>query len=106
MVPIGNLGGDENMAVYDVSLSRMVQKNRTLSWGTPISGQSDSGVDFVAGSGFPDVEACGHLNLDDLWCDDEELVSPVIRRRGTRYKQLFVAFDQYIYSDSNSKTLS
>lgn len=89
-VPIGNLGEDENMALYDVGLSRLIQKNRTLSWGSPIPGHSDSGLDFVAGSGegsFPDIESCGQLtNQEDIWCDDDELISPVIRRQGESFQ--------------------
>jgi DNA polymerase epsilon subunit 1 len=90
-LPVGNMGEDENLALYDVGLSRLIQKNRTLSWCSPIPGQSDSGIDFVPSSdgvAFPGIETSGQLsNQDEIWCDDDELVSPVIRRQG-EYKVL------------------
>lgn len=85
-IPVGNLGEDQNISLYDVSLSRVVQKNRTLSWGCPLSGKCDMGLGFLPGSDggyFPSVEACAQIsNQDELWSEDDELVSPVIRRQG------------------------
>ena len=85
-LPVGNLGNDENLSLYDVSLSRFIQKNRTLSWASPLLGTSDRGLDFLPASGggsFPDAGGCAQLtNQDEIWCDDDELVSPVIRRQG------------------------
>ena len=86
-IPVGNLGSDENLSLYDVSLSRFIQKNRTLSWASPLPGNSDRGLDFLPasrGGSFLDSGGCGQLvNQDEIWCDDDELVSPVIRREGT-----------------------
>lgn len=85
-IPLGNLGTDENLALYDVCLSRFIQKNRTLSWASPFRGRCDSGLDFLPhadGGTFPDIEGCGQLaTQDEIWCDDDDLVSPVIRRQG------------------------
>jgi DNA polymerase epsilon subunit 1 len=85
-VPVGNLGDDENLALYDVSLSRFVQRNRTLSWGSPLHGKSDTGLDFLPtseGGVFPAIGASAHvLNEDEIWADDDDLISPVIRKKG------------------------
>ena len=85
-IPVGNLDEDEHKTVYDVGLTRLIRKNRTLSWATPASGRSDLGVGFLPsseGRGFrtADTSAMQH-NQDDLWNDENELVSPVIRRPG------------------------
>ena len=95
-VPLGNLGDDENVALYDVSLSRMIKKNRTLSWASAVPGRPDLGVKFLPsleGGMFPSVDAdASTYNQEEIWGDDEELVSPVIRRPGC-YRSICVDID-------------
>jgi DNA polymerase epsilon subunit 1 len=85
-IPLGNLGDDENVALYDTSLSRLIEKNRALSWASRVPGKPDVGENFVPssdGGTFPVVDAGSVLySQDDIWEDDDELVSPVIRRPG------------------------
>jgi DNA polymerase epsilon subunit 1 len=94
-VPIGNLGDDENTAVFDVGMMRLSEKNLALSWANTM-GRPDLGVDFVPtsdGGHFP--ISSGETNSytqDDVWGDDNELVSPVIRKPGT-YRSICVDVD-------------
>ena len=111
-LPIGNFGEDENLALYDVSLSRMIAKNRTLSWGSPIPGRSDNGMDFLPssdGGTFPDIESSGQIaSQDEIWADDDDLVSPVIRRPGC-YRSVCVDIDVHdlaIAALSDTSTVS
>lgn len=95
-VPLGNLGADENTLVYDVSLSRLIQKNRALSWASLTPGRPDVGVNFIPsadGGTFPTVDANATLySQDEVWGDDDALVSPVIRRPGC-YRSICVDID-------------
>jgi len=95
-VPLGNLGVDENAALYDTSLSRLIQKNRALSWASPSTGRPDLGVDFLPASDggmFPSLDAGSYMyNQNEIWGDDDELVSPVIRRPGC-YRSICVDID-------------
>ena len=94
-LPVGNLGDDENFALYDLGFSRMLQKNRSLSWGSAISGQPDLGTNFLPsanGSVVPNMVGVTSINQDELWGDDDELVSPVIRRPGC-YRSVCVDID-------------
>jgi len=95
-VPVGNLGADENTTVYDVSLSRLIQKNRALSWASLTPGRPDVGVNFMPspdGGSFPSNDASPtQYSQDEIWGDDDELVSPVIRRPGC-YRSICVDID-------------
>jgi DNA polymerase epsilon subunit 1 len=95
-VPLGNLGDDENVALYDVSLARMIKKNRALSWASTVPGRPDLGVNFLPsseGSLFPSIDSgASSYNQEEIWGDDEELVSPVIRRPGC-YRSICVDID-------------
>lgn len=95
-IPVGNIGADENLSLYDVQLSRFIQNSRALSWASPVAGSCDSGLEFLpSGNGgtFPDVGTCAKfVNQDEIWCDDDELVSPVIRREGC-YRSVCVDID-------------
>ena len=86
-VPIGNLGNDEALALYDVSFGRQLAKSRALTWASELPGFPDLGVNFLpspCGGDFPSEEQSGLLsNQNELWGDDDdELASPVIRRPG------------------------
>lgn len=95
-VPLGNLGEDENTLVYDVLLLRLIQKNRTLSWASLTPGRPDVGVNFMPspeGGVFPAVDVNSTLfSQDEIWGEDDELVSPVIRRPGC-YRSICVDID-------------
>jgi len=95
-VPLGNLGTNENTTLYEMSLSRLVQKNRALSWASLTPGRPDVGVGYLPssdGGHFPvnDVSPAQY-SQDEIWGDDDELVSPVIRRPGC-YRSICVDID-------------
>lgn len=86
-LPIGNLGDEENYTLYDVGLARMLKKNRAVSWAAKRSGQPDLGGSVIPsseGTFRAPIPTSGiqSLNQDDVWGDDEEIVSPVVRRPG------------------------
>jgi DNA polymerase epsilon subunit 1 len=85
-VPIGNLGNDEALALYDVSFGRQLVKSRALSWASELPGFPDVGVNFLPSATGGDVPLEGQngilVNQNELWGDDDELASPVIRRPG------------------------
>ncbi|OEU13384.1 DNA/RNA polymerase, partial [Fragilariopsis cylindrus CCMP1102] len=96
-LPIGNLGDEENFTLYDISLTRMLQKNRAVSWASPVSGRPDLGASFFPSSDGkfrPSIQLAGSsdVNSEDIWNDDNELLSPVIRRPGS-YRSLCVDID-------------
>lgn len=95
-VPLGNLGKEENTIVYEISLSRLIQKNRALSWASFIPGRPDVGVDFIpnasGGCSTPVELSRSQYNRDEIWGDDNELVSPIIRRPGC-YRSICVDID-------------
>jgi DNA polymerase epsilon subunit 1 len=95
-VPLGNLGEDEKSVVYDVSLARLLQKNRALSWANQTPGRPDVGVSFMSLSEECVVTSFDsshtHFSQDEIWGDDDELVSPVIRRPGC-YRSICVDID-------------
>lgn len=86
-IPIGNLGSDEALALYDVSFGRQLVKSRALTWASELPGFPDLGVNFLpspSGGDFPSESESGLLaNQNELWGDDDdELASPVVRRPG------------------------
>jgi DNA polymerase epsilon subunit 1 len=96
-LPVGNLGDEENFALYDVGLARMLQKNRALLWASPFSGRPDLGASFIPSSEGkirPSIQMARALSVDhdDVWGDDDELVSPVVRRPGC-YRTICVDID-------------
>jgi DNA polymerase epsilon subunit 1 len=94
-VPLGNLGDDENNMVFDVSLCRLIQKNRALSWASCTPGHPDLGVKCIQSDGcmFPTYEARDmSCNQEEIWGDDDELISPIIRRPGC-YRSICVDID-------------
>lgn len=97
-IPIGNLGGDEHFTLYDISLSRMLQKNRAISWASTVPGCPDLGATFFPSSSdgkfrpLIQIAETSVENNEEVWSDDNELVSPVIRRPGT-YRSLCIDLD-------------
>jgi hypothetical protein len=45
--PIGNLGNDEALALYDVSFGGQLVKSRALTWASELPGFPDLGVNFL-----------------------------------------------------------
>ena len=95
-IPLGNLGDDENTAVFDVGMMRMIEKNLAVSWANTMPGRPDLGVEHVPsseGGQFPlSVGELNSFTQDDIWGDDNELVSPVVRKPGT-YRSICVDVD-------------
>jgi DNA polymerase epsilon subunit 1 len=96
-LPVGNLNDDENFTLFDVGLSRMLQKNRALSWASSAHGRPDLGAAFLHsedGTATPSSDTAGAqlVSQDDIWGDDDALISPVIRRPGC-YRSLCVDID-------------
>eukprot|EP00980_Cylindrotheca_fusiformis_P026149 scaffold15472_cov117-Cylindrotheca_fusiformis.AAC.13 len=86
-LPIGNLGEEANYTLYDIGLARMLKKNRAISWASQQHGRPDLGEAFVSsseGSARPPIQMMGmqSINHDDIWGEDEQVVSPVVRRPG------------------------
>jgi DNA polymerase epsilon subunit 1 len=95
-LPVGNLGEDENLTLYDVGLSRMLQKNRALSWASR-SGQPDLGSSLLPSIDgkvvcSSDLAGAACVNQDEIWGDADELRSPVVRRPGC-YRSVCVDID-------------
>ena len=95
-LPVGNLGMDENITLYDIGLSRQLVKSRALSWASPNQSKPDLGIPILPltdGGEFPIQELDGiSLNEEDIWGDEDELVSPVIMRPGS-YRGVCVEID-------------
>ena len=96
-VPIGNFGTEENFTLYDVSLNRMLHKNRAISWASSVPGQPDLGASFYPSSDGKvrssiQLASSTGVNSEDIWSDDNELLSPVVRRPGS-YRSLCVDID-------------
>jgi DNA polymerase epsilon subunit 1 len=96
-LPVGNLGEDENFSLYDVSLNRLLKKNRAVSWASSGSGRPDLGASFLPstdGKFKPSLQLATSSVIDseELWSDDKELVSPLVRRPGT-YRTLCIDID-------------
>jgi DNA polymerase epsilon subunit 1 len=99
-VPIGNLGDDEHFTLYNVGLSRMLHKNRAISWASKVPGRPDLGSSFLPSSSksrkasLIQISDVSIGDTDDIWNDDNELVSPVIRRPGT-YRSMCIDLDMH-----------
>lgn len=96
-VPIGNFGGEENFTLYDLSLSRMLNKNRAVSWASSVPGQPDLGASLSHSSDGrvqSSIQGTGSTGVssEDIWSDNNELLSPVVRRPGS-YRSLCVDID-------------
>ena len=99
-IPIGNLGLDADVTTYDVSLSRLLVKNRALTWASNRPGCPDTGYNalpLVSGStimGLIGEEYTGTKILDsnDIWGDEDENIKPVVAFPGA-YRSICVEID-------------
>lgn len=94
-LPLGNLGEDVDFTLYEVGIARMLQRNRALSWASAIPGIPDLGATLVpSGDGKlkPSLLTSGGTDSSDAWGDDDELVSPVVRKPGC-YRTVCVDID-------------
>ncbi len=94
-LPLGNLGEDVDFTLYEVGIARMLQRNRALSWASPIPGIPDLGAALVpSGDGKlrPSLRTPNGNDSSDAWGDDDELVSPVVRKPGC-YRTVCVDID-------------
>eukprot|EP00934_Nitzschia_sp_Nitz4_P003410 Nitzschia sp. Nitz4//scaffold180_size44305//24137//35517//NITZ4_007241-RA/size44305-processed-gene-0.44-mRNA-1//1//CDS//3329539473//3400//frame0 len=95
-LPIGNLGTEEDLTLYDIGMARMLQRNRALSWASPVSGIPDLGASLLSSGGGAALSPSDALNRgsngSEAWGDDMEVVSPVVRRPGC-YRTVCVDID-------------
>jgi len=111
-IPVGNLNQDENIAMFDVLYARNLNKSRAVLWANEMPNQPDLGSNALSlvgktGAGFRPTET--DINNNDIWGDDDALVSPVIQRPGA-YRCVCVELDIYDLSiaaltDSSLATL-
>lgn len=98
-VPIGNLGLDADVMTYDVFFSRLLLKNRALSWAS-YHGYPDTGfksLPLVTGStimGLIGEEFTGKKALDsnDIWGDEDGNLKPVVAFPGA-YRSICVEIE-------------
>jgi DNA polymerase epsilon subunit 1 len=96
-IPAGNLGQDENSTMFDVLYARNLHKSRAMLWANEMPNQPDLGSNVLSlvgktGTGFRPTEM--DINNNDMWDDDDTLVSPVIKRPGV-YRCVCVEIDIY-----------
>ena len=96
-IPIGNLAQDENSTIYDVIYARNLSKSRAVLWASGMPSQPDLGSNTLSligktGAGFLPVETESIDN--ELWGDDDALISPVIQRPGA-YRCVCVELDVF-----------
>jgi DNA polymerase epsilon subunit 1 len=96
-LPVGNFGEEENFILYDVSFSRLLQKNRSISWASSEPGRPDLGASFFPSSGGivrPSFQlfTSADVSSEEIWSDDNELISPVIRCPGS-YRSMCIDID-------------
>ena len=94
-VPIGNLGADENSSMFDVLYARSLNKSRAVLWASSVPSSPDLGIGASSlvgksGGGFWSVGS--GFNGNDIWSDDDALVSPVIAKPGA-YRSVCVELD-------------
>lgn len=82
-VPIGNLGNDPIISSYDTMFSRVLEKNRAISWAGNNPGNPDLGIDYL--SVLPGSSVFGLINghssdidSNDIWREESESYSPSI----------------------------
>eukprot|EP00559_Dactyliosolen_fragilissimus_P002000 CAMPEP_0184866268 /NCGR_PEP_ID=MMETSP0580-20130426/21602_1 /TAXON_ID=1118495 /ORGANISM="Dactyliosolen fragilissimus" /LENGTH=2479 /DNA_ID=CAMNT_0027365857 /DNA_START=100 /DNA_END=7536 /DNA_ORIENTATION=+ len=98
-IPIGNLGVDATIMSYDVIFSRLLQKNRALLWANTTPGSPDVGLkaicdasDSKSSSLILDTSSGCQFDSNDIWGDEKENVSPVVRNPGA-YRNICVEVD-------------
>jgi len=95
-VPVGNLGQDENTTMFDVLYARNLIKSRAVLWASDTPSTPDLGSNVLslvgnAGSAFTPIEMDPN---NDIWGDEDTLVSPVIQRPGA-YRCVCVEINVY-----------
>ncbi|KAL7468775.1 hypothetical protein ACHAXS_009012 [Conticribra weissflogii] len=95
-VPVGNLGQDENTTMFDILYARNLNKSRAILWASDTPSTPDLGSNVLslvgsAGSCFTPVEIDPN---NDIWGDEDTLVSPVIQRPGA-YRCVCVEINVY-----------
>lgn len=111
-IPVGNLSQDENTTMFDVLYARNLNKSRAVLWANQMPNQPDLGSNALSlvgksGAGVRPTET--DANSNDIWGDDDALVSPVIQRPGA-YRCVCVELDIFDLSiaaltDSSLATL-
>jgi DNA polymerase epsilon subunit 1 len=95
-IPIGNMGEDECTSLYDVSLSRQLEKSRALSWANPNSARPDLGVPVMNSTNDVDLIVAEmdelEITSEQIWGDEDDIVSPVVRKPGS-YRSICVEID-------------
>eukprot|EP00571_Detonula_confervacea_P015151 CAMPEP_0172308022 /NCGR_PEP_ID=MMETSP1058-20130122/8746_1 /TAXON_ID=83371 /ORGANISM="Detonula confervacea, Strain CCMP 353" /LENGTH=2557 /DNA_ID=CAMNT_0013020353 /DNA_START=95 /DNA_END=7768 /DNA_ORIENTATION=- len=96
-IPVGNLSQDEHTTMYDVLYARNLNKSRAVLWANEMPNQPDLGSNALSlvgktGAGYRPTET--DINNNDIWGDDDALVSPVIQRPGA-YRCICVELDIY-----------
>ena len=88
-IPVGNLGEDENIALYDISFARQLRKSRSLLWSSAAQGVPDFG-NSISDAGEITVESSDEV-ATSIW-GEEEAISPVVRVPGV-YRMLCAEID-------------
>lgn len=94
-IPVGNLAQDENSTIFDVFFARNLSKSRAVLWASGMPSQPDLGLNTLSlvgktGAGFLPVDTDAVDN--EIWGDDDALISPVIQRPGA-YRCVCVELD-------------
>ena len=96
-IPLGCVSADENFSLYEVSMSRILKRSRGISWASSVFGKPDSGLNIrsrVKGN-MTFSECAGPVqgfSQDEIWGDDDALLSPVVRRPGC-YRAICIDLD-------------
>ena len=95
-VPIGNLSTDENTNMFDVLYARSLNKSRAVLWASDMPSSPDLGLNALNLVGQPGIGGFRPVETDcndnDIWSDDDALVSPVIMKPGA-YRCVCVELD-------------
>ena len=96
-IPLGCISADENFSLFETSMTRILRRSRGISWASTFTGKPDVGVDVRScvkrGFGCSELSSQQHsFSQDEIWGDDDALLSPVVRRPGC-YRAICVDLD-------------
>ncbi|KAL7564782.1 hypothetical protein ACA910_021045 [Epithemia clementina (nom. ined.)] len=96
-IPLGCISADENFSLYEIAMTRNLKRSRGISWASVVRGKPDMGVNIRSRikSGVHGSENMGTVQCfsqDEIWGDDDALLSPVVRRPGS-YRAICVDLD-------------